>query len=209
MQVGAEGPGFAFDCEGPPHDVLLRPFALASRLTTNHEWLVFMDEGGYRDPQLWLSDGWAWVKREGIEAPLRWRCENGAWREYGLGGWHDLDPDAPVAHVSFYEANAFATWAGERLPTEEEWEVASTEFGLVDLYGRCWQWTGSAFLPYPGFRAASGAVGEYNGKFMSGQCVLRGSSIATPSGHSRATYRNFFYPHQRWQFTGVRLARDA
>lgn len=210
-RVGAAEDAFSFDCERPAHDILLRPFEMASRLTTNREWLGFIESGGYREPRLWLSDGWAWVQRERIEAPLRWRRNADGWMHCGLGGLADLDLDAPVAHVSFYEANAFAMWAGARLPTEHEWEVAAIErsAGLSDLFGRRWQWTASAFLPYPGFRAPAGAVGEYNGKFMSGQCVLRGSSVATPRGHSRPTYRNFFYPHQRWQFTGVRLARDV
>ena len=153
----------------------------------------------------------AWVQREGIAAPLRWSREGKSCFQFGLGGRRDLDLDAPVAHISYFEANAFASWAGARLPTEHEWEAAATErpAGVHDLFGCRWQWTASAFLPYPGFRAPSGAVGEYNGKFMSGQCVLRGSSVATPRGHSRPTYRNFFQPHHRWQFTGVRLARDA
>jgi ergothioneine biosynthesis protein EgtB len=209
VRIGTERQGFAFDCERPAHDVLLLPFALASRLATNREWLLFVSEGGYHDHRLWLADGWAWVQREGIAAPLRWRSDGEGWRQYGLGGWRDLDPNAAVTHVSFYEANAFATWAGGRLPTEHEWEAASAGPGLRDLFGRRWQWTASAFLPYPGFRPALGAVGEYNGKFMSGQCVLRGSSVATPQRHSRHSYRNFFYPYQRWQLTGVRLARDA
>jgi ergothioneine biosynthesis protein EgtB len=209
VRIGAEGRCFAFDCERPAHDVLLGPFALASRLVTNREWLVFIDEGGYRDPRHWLADGWAWVQRERIDAPLRWLRDGESWRQYGLGGWRDLDQHAAVTHVSFYEANAFATWAGERLPTEQEWEAAAAGSALRDMFARRWQWTASAFLPYPGFRPAAGAVGEYNGKFMSGQCVLRGSSVATPPEHSRATYRNFFYPRQRWQMTGVRLARDA
>jgi ergothioneine biosynthesis protein EgtB len=208
-RVGAEDEGFAFDCERPAHEVLLRPFALASRLVTNREWLHFIDDGGYRDHRHWLSDGWSWVQSARVEAPLRWRQHVDGWRQYGLGGWRELDQDAAVMHVSFYEANAFATWAGKRLPTEQEWEAAAKSFALPDLFARRWQWTASAFLPYPGFQVASGAVGEYNGKFMSGQCVLRGSSVATPAGHSRTTYRNFFYPNQRWQMTGVRLARDA
>ncbi len=208
-RIGAGPTGFAFDCERPAHDVPLRPFALASRLVSNGELLAFIDDGGYREASLWLADGWSWVQRERIEAPLRWRREDGGWMHYGLGGWRELDLNAPVTHVSYYEANAFASWAGARLPTEQEWEAASDSPGLADLTGERWQWTSSAFLPYPGFRAGPGAIGEYNGKFMCGQCVLRGSSIATPPGHSRRSYRNFFYPHQRWQMTGVRLARDA
>jgi ergothioneine biosynthesis protein EgtB len=208
--VGHDGPGFAFDCEGPAHRVLLQPFRLADRLVTNAEWLEFVDDGGYRTPALWLSDGWAWVRREGVAAPLYWTAADDGWRSFTLRGPRPLDPAAPVAHVSFYEADAFATWAGARLPREAEWEAAArTQPALPQLYDSRWQWTGSAYLPYPGFRAAAGAVGEYNGKFMSGQCVLRGGSCATPPGHSRPSYRNFFYPHQRWQFTGVRLARDS
>jgi len=206
----AASASFAFDCEAPVHRVLLQPFRLADRLVTNGEWLDFVADGGYATPSLWLSDGWAWVRREGVEAPLYWRQEAGAWRTFTLRGPAAVDPTAPVAHVSYYEADAFAAWAGARLPREAEWEtIARAHPGTAQLYDACWQWTGSAFLPYPGFRAAAGAVGEYNGKFMSGQFVLRGGSCATPAGHSRPGYRNFFYPHQRWQFTGVRLAKDA
>lgn len=211
VQVGAmTSSGFAFDCEGPAHDVLLRPFRLADRLVTNGEWMKFMDAGGYRDPLLWLSDGWTWVEREGIAAPLRWRrAASDKWEAFGLGGWRALDLDAPVTHVSHFEADAFATWAGARLPTEFEWEAATASASApADMFGQRWQWTASAFLPYPGFRPTPGAAGEYNGKFMSGQAVLRGSSMATTPGHSRPSYRNFFPPRTRWQFSGVRLARD-
>lgn len=221
VRVGHEGEGFAFDNEGPAHDVLIGPFALARRLVSNQEWAEFVDDGGYRDPSLWLSDGWAWVQAEGIAAPLYWR-EDAA---FTLSGMERRRAEAPVTHVSFYEADAFATWAGLRLPTEFEWEHAAADHdpaggmqldtaqgvhpgGSPGLFGDCWQWTRSAYLPYPRFRPASGAVGEYNGKFMSGQCVLKGASCATPRGHSRATYRNFFPPEKRWQFTGVRLAKD-
>jgi ergothioneine biosynthesis protein EgtB len=226
-QVGHGGAGFAFDCEGPRHDALLVPHALASRPVSNGEWQQFIADGGYRTASLWLSDGWAWVQGEGIAAPAYW--DDG--RHFSLSGWQDLDPAAPVTHISFFEADAFASWAGARLPTEFEWEAAAAQLdpasgqqldaagpvqpaamtndtGLQQMFGSVWEWTGNAYRPYPGFRAATGAVGEYNGKFMSGQFVLRGGSCATPRGHMRASYRNFFYPHQRWQFTGVRLAKD-
>nr|WP_315459075.1 ergothioneine biosynthesis protein EgtB [uncultured Sphingorhabdus sp.] len=226
--IGHDGPAFAFDCEGPRHQVMLRPFALADRAVTNGEWLAFIDDGGYRDARHWLSDGWAWVQREAIIAPLYWQQADGDWRTFGLGGLRALNMGAPVTHISLYEADAYASWAGARLPTEAEWEViAATQDpdggdqldgpGAIQpssahqdsLFGNVWQWTGSAYRPYPGFCAAEGAVGEYNGKFMSGQFVLRGGSCATPRGHMRASYRNFFYPHQRWQFTGLRLAKDV
>jgi ergothioneine biosynthesis protein EgtB len=220
-RIGHEGEGFAFDNEGPAHRVLLEPFALAERLVTNAEWEAFIADGGYRTASLWLADGWAWVQRECIEAPLYWR-EN---EHFTHAGWQSRKPHAPVTHISYYEADAFAAWAGARLPTEAEWEAigrghdpaAGNQLDgfaplLTDggdaLFGDCWQWTRSAYLPYPRFRPAAGAVGEYNGKFMSGQFVLKGASCATPRGHSRASYRNFFYPHQRWQFTGLRLAKD-
>jgi ergothioneine biosynthesis protein EgtB len=225
--VGHAGAGFAFDCEGPRHDVLLAPHALASRPVSNGEWQQFIDDGGYHTPSLWLSDGWAWVQAEQIDAPAYWDGD----RQFTLSGWRAVDPAAPVTHISFYEADAFASWAGARLPTEFEWEAAaatldpasgqqldtagpghpaasSGDTGLQQMFGSVWEWTGSAYRPYPGFRPAHGAVGEYNGKFMSGQFVLRGGSCATPRGHLRASYRNFFYPHQRWQFTGLRLAKD-
>jgi ergothioneine biosynthesis protein EgtB len=210
VPVGYGGDGFAFDCEGPAHRVLLAPFRLADGLVTNAEWQAFIDDGGYRTPSLWLSDGWAWVQREGVEAPLYWTRGEAGWTGFTLAGRRPIDPTAPVAHVSYYEADAFAAWTGARLPREAEWEAAARlDPDARGLFDSRWQWTGSAFLPYPGFRAAAGAVGEYNGKFMSGQSVLRGGSSATPPGHSRPSYRNFFHPHQRWQFTGVRLAKDA
>lgn len=220
--IGTEpGKGFAFDNEGPRHRVLLEPFALADRLVTNAEWGAFIADGSYQNAALWLSDGWAWVKENGITAPLYWRED----QAFTHRGWHPRDPHAPVTHISYFEADAYATWAGARLPTEFEWEAvaavhdptAGNQFdgaqpphptGGTDLFGDCWQFTRSAYLPYPRFQPAEGAVGEYNGKFMSGQFVLKGASCATVRGHSRSTYRNFFYPHQRWQFTGLRLAKD-
>ncbi len=229
QSIGHHGNGFAFDCEGPRHDVLLQPFALADRTVTNGEWLQFMTDGGYCEPRHWLSDGWAWVQGEGIAAPLYWQQDkDGQWLSFGLDGLRAVDPAAPVTHISLYEADAYASWASARLPTEAEWEVVAAsrdpdEGNQLDapaavrpqpsqastLFGNVWQWTGSAYRPYPGFKPAEGAVGEYNGKFMSGQFVLRGGSCATPRGHVRASYRNFFYPQQRWQFTGLRLAKDG
>lgn len=229
VEIGHAGSGFAFDCEGPRHRALVPPHRLADRTVTNGEWQAFIADGGYRTPRWWLSDGWSWVQREGIAAPLYWEERDGVWTRFGLDGRRPLDPAAPVTHVSFYEADAYASWAGARLPTEFEWEAAAAGHdpaggnqldlaGAVEprpapkgpaFFGDVWEWTGSAYRPYPGFVAAEGAVGEYNGKFMSGQFVLRGGSCATPRGHLRASYRNFFYPHQRWQFTGVRLAKDA
>lgn len=233
VEIGHSGAGFAFDCEGPRHATLLPPHQLAHRPVSNGEWAEFIADGGYRNAALWLADGWAWVNDEGISAPLYWREGERGWEQFTLGGWRTLDPAAPVCHISLYEADAYAAWAGARLPTEVEWESAfaghdpasgqqldgpsaciphSENVAVTELsqgFGTVWEWTGSAYRPYPGFRAAPGAVGEYNGKFMSGQFVLRGGSVATPRGHLRASYRNFFYPHQRWQFTGVRLARDV
>jgi len=222
-RVGHDGAGFAFDNEGPAHRVLLEPFALRQGLVTNGEWQAFIDDDGYRDARLWLSDGWSWVQSESIQAPLYWREDE----SFTLSGWRARDPEAPVTHISLFEADAFTAWAGARLPTEFEWEAiaqgqdtdahsghqldhagAVQPRGSPSLFGDGWQWTRSAYLPYPRFRAAEGAVGEYNGKFMSGQSVLKGASCATPRGHSRTSYRNFFYPHQRWQFTGLRLAKD-
>jgi len=225
VEIGHAGAGFAFDCERPRHPVLLPPHALADRLVTNAEWLEFIADGGYTDPLLWLSDGWAWVREHSIEAPLYWRADEAGWTRFGLDGLQPLGVAEPVCHISYYEADAFARWAGARLPTEAEWEAAAESgdprsgnqldsagavrpTGAGGWFGDAWTWTASAFLPYPGFRPAGGAVGEYNGKFMCSQMVLRGGSCATPRGHLRASYRNFFYPHQRWMFAGLRLARD-
>ena len=203
--IGFDGDGYCFDNEGPAHQVYLRPVRIARSLVTNAQWLDFIADGGYATPSLWLSDGWATVQAEGWEAPGYWRKVDGGSQSLTLAGLRPVDPDAPVCHVSYYEADAFARWMGKDLPTEQEWEVAA-RLGLIDdAFGIVWQWTRSAYSPYPGYRAASGALGEYNGKFMINQMVLRGSSHATPAGHSRATYRNFFYPPARWQFSGLRL----
>jgi len=207
VEIGHGGEGFAFDNEQPRHRVYLQPYALADRLVTNGEWLEFIEEGGYANAELWLADGWALVKAEGWQAPLYWEKRDGEWWAFGLHGMRPLDLNAPVSHVSYHEADAFAAWAGKRLPTEAEWEHAAQSDER--LLGPLWQWTRSAYLPHPGFRAGAGAVGEYNGKFMVNQMVLKGGSHASPAGHVRASYRNFFYPHQRWMFSGVRLAADA
>ena len=204
VEIGHAGPGFAFDNETPRHPVLLRPFRIASRPVSNGEYLKFIEDGGYRRPEFWLSDGWAFVQRGQLNGPLYWLSERDGWRAFSLHGPHALEEHGPVAHVSFYEAAAYAAWAGARLPTEFEWEASSPPGqGLV------WEWTRSSYDPYPGYRPFEGEVAEYNGKFMSGQIVLRGGSIATPRGHSRTTYRNFFPPSARWQFSGIRLAGDA
>jgi ergothioneine biosynthesis protein EgtB len=204
--IGHGGGGFCFDNELPLHQVLLRDVAIARHLVTNGEWLEFITDGGYAAPALWLSDGWAKVEAEGWNAPGYWRSVDGGWHTLTLGGLKAIDPAAPVCHVSYYEADAFARWAGKHLPSEFEWEAAARRGLLADPDGVVWQWTRSAYSPYPGYRAAEGALGEYNGKFMVNQMVLRGSSLATPDGHARASYRNFFYPTARWQFTGLRLA---
>jgi ergothioneine biosynthesis protein EgtB len=232
-QVGHAGKGFAFDNEGPRHEVLLRPFRIASRAVTSGEWLEFMADGGYRNPQVWLSDGWDTVCALHWEAPLYWERRDSEWRQYTMSGTRRVDECEPICHVSYYEADAYARWAGARLPLEEEWEIAAernpsrgtmledgafhpqrtrvtdSSHTLQQMFGDVWEWTASPYVAYPGFRPAAGALGEYNGKFMCNQLVLRGGSCATPSGHIRATYRNFFPPQARWQFSGVRLASDS
>ena len=204
--LALDGGSFAFDNEGPAHAAMLAPVRLARKLVSNAEWLEFMADGGYGDAALWLSDGWNAAQAGGWTAPGYWRQVDGVWFAMTLGGLRPVDPSAPVCHVSYYEADAFARWAGSHLPSEAEWEVGARTGGLCDAFGVVWQWTRSAYAPYPGYRAADGALGEYNGKFMVNQMVLRGSSFATPPGHARISYRNFFYPPQRWQFSGLRLA---
>jgi len=225
--------GFGYDNEGPRHEVLLQPFRIADRLVTCSEWLAFMADGGYARPELWLSEGWATVQRDGWAAPLYWEADGDGWAAFTLHGLQPVDPDEPVAHVSYMEADAFARWAGARLPTEAEWEVAAGHGagdapndagtaryhprpapeggppGLRQVGGDVWEWTASSYRPYPGFHPAEGAVGEYNGKFMVGQTVLRGGACVTPAGHTRPSYRNFFPHTARWAFSGLRLAADA
>ncbi|MGA8650508.1 MAG: ergothioneine biosynthesis protein EgtB [Xanthobacteraceae bacterium] len=204
--IGHDGASFSFDNERPAHQVLLQPVRVAQALVTNGEWLEFMADGGYTTPSLWLSDGWATVEAQGWNAPGYWQHADGAWFLMTLSGLRAIDPSLPVCHISYYEADAFARWAGKHLPSEAEWEVAAKAEALDDAFGAVWQWTRSAYSPYPGYRPEPGALGEYNGKFMINQMVLRGSSLATPAGHSRKSYRNFFYPSARWQFSGLRLA---
>ena len=232
VEIGHDRVGFAFDNESPRHKIYLAPYRLATRLVTNGEYLAFIADGGYRRAEYWLSDGWATVQAQGWQAPLYWRQaeDDESWAVFTLDGLVPLDPFEPVCHVSHYEADAFASWAGRRLPTEAEWENAASPLpvagnfldsaalhplpaaagsGLAQIFGDVWEWTSSAYSPYPGFRVEAGAIGEYNGKFMSGQMVLRGGCCVTPAGHARATYRNFFPPAARWCFGGIRLAEDA
>ncbi|MCB1608033.1 MAG: ergothioneine biosynthesis protein EgtB [Xanthomonadales bacterium] len=212
-EIGHHGVQFAFDNESPRHPVLIGEVEIASALVSERDWLTFIEAGGYRDPQWWMADGWAQVQKEGWEAPLYWQQRERQWRVFDLSGERELIAERPVAHVSWYEADAYARWSNARLPTEQEWECAASEPALSEqleqLQTALWQWTSSAYAAYPGFRPSPGALGEYNGKFMCNQFVLRGGAHATPANHTRVSYRNFYYPHQRWQFAGVRLARDA
>jgi ergothioneine biosynthesis protein EgtB len=201
--IGYAGEGFSFDNEHGRHRVYLEDFAISTKLVTNGEFMAFMDACGYADFEHWHSEGWQWVQDNHVDAPLYWHRIDGQWHQYTLQGLRPVDPALPVAHISFFEAFAFAEWKGMRLPTEAEWEVASERF----QWGQRWEWTHSAYLPYPGYKRVPGALGEYNGKFMVNQMVLRGASVATAPGHSRVTYRNFFHPHLRWQYTGLRLVQ--
>ena len=231
VSIGHQGKGFHYDNELPLHQVLLKNFSLANRLITNREYQQFIDDGGYSNPLLWLSDGWTAVQTQSWKHPMYWLQQEGVWQTMTLSGLKPLHPEEPVCHVSYYEADAFANWCGKRLPTETEWEHAADqnlpaegnylESGcfhpraagpgedLRQLFGDVWEWTQSAYMPYPGYQTPEGAIGEYNGKFMCNQLVLRGGSCVTPGDHIRKTYRNFFYPHNRWQFMGIRLAVDV
>ncbi|HAW94382.1 MULTISPECIES: ergothioneine biosynthesis protein EgtB [unclassified Arsukibacterium] len=232
VQIGASEQGFSYDCEKPRHQFYLQPFKLANRPVTNSEWLQFINDGGYQNPLLWLSDGWHCCQQHQWQAPLYWRQQDGGWFSFSLNGLQTVNPDAPVCHISYYEADAYARWAGKRLPREQEWEVfaakqpqnlqkanflehhiwqptaCTPQTGFDKLFGDVWEWTQSPYTGYPGFTAAQGELAEYNGKFMANQFVLRGGSCASPRQQLRSSYRNFFHPHQRWQFSGVRLAED-
>jgi ergothioneine biosynthesis protein EgtB len=232
-EIGHDGADFAFDNEGPRHKIWLEPYRIGSRLVTCGEYRAFIEDGGYTKPALWLSEGWATIQREGWEAPLYWRRDDRAWTVFTLAGRQALDPDEPVCHVSYYEADAFARWSGKRLPTEAEWEVGAASAAipltgnlmdrgtfhpeaagkdatvLQQMIGDAWEWTASPYIAYPGYRPPPGTIGEYNGKFMSNQMVLRGGAAVTPAGHVRLSYRNFFPPASRWAFGGIRLAEDA
>jgi ergothioneine biosynthesis protein EgtB len=209
VEVGHEGNGFCFDNELPRHKQYVQPYSLASRLVTNREYRQFVEDGGYAKPELWLSEGWDWVRTNGVTHPLYWEQDSSGWSEFTLAGQQAMDPERPLIHVSYFEADAYARWAGARLPSEAEWEHAAADPRLHQLAEEAWQWTQSSYSPYPGFRPPAGALGEYNGKFMVNQYVLRGGSAATPAGHTRRTYRNFFPATARWQFSGVRLAHDG
>lgn len=230
VEVGADDRSFSYDCERPRHSFCLRPYTIANRLVTNGEWLAFMEDGGYQNPLLWLADGWDTCQRKNWQAPLYWQQREGQWQQFGLDGLQPLNFAAPVCHISYYEADAYARWAGKRLPSEQEWEHSVSGLPVVgnfmesanwrprpavhggeieQIFGDVWEWTYSPYMAYPGFRPQGGALQEYNGKFMANQFVLRGGSCVTPKQQLRASYRNFFFPEQRWQFSGLRLAEDA